>query len=281
MKDFLDYLIKMARTALDDACHFLWEQFKNLLKSIWQNKWVRLGTYVASGLVLFVCAIFICTIFNLVGLNTYEEGWRAGKLTDFTVSNRISTFGLVPPGYLFPTGEGHILLGNDSSHSAVLNGKIISPSLFSTSYAIYQDSESLVSQSVSMHYRILIHTWFLNGKTNVRATNFEKLSPGGIPVGCGKRSGDWFAGDIGTTGGKVVEVAESGSPFTWKTYEVKIHTGGNEFQQMSVVNAQIYECALASLKTGENMKIYYSNRVFRDPITQATSYNLLGIERIQ
>jgi hypothetical protein len=242
-------------------------------RAIWAFKWFRL---TVSGIVsvFLLWQVFLClAIFDVFGLNTKEDGWQAGILADYHVSNRLFQWLPFP---FFPTGEGYLLLGTASSRGARLNGQTISPSNFSTSTAVFQNSQSYVSQPVAMHYRRIERAWFLGGETDIRVTDFEKQVPATVPDDCSV-SHDWLTKSYGTMGGLIVEVTKVGDPLLWKTNEVIIHTGGNEFKEMSITDAHIYECAIMALKTGQTMLIAYDNRVIRDPVTQQTSYNLIGI----
>lgn len=216
------------------------------------------------------------TLFNVLGWNTYQNGWRAGSLSDYSVSNRLMQF--LPVGWMFPTGEGYLLLGNASSRGANMNGKEISPSYFSTTMAAYMADRSFVTQPVAMHFRELRWRWFLSGETDIRANQFEKLDPTvSLPNDCTDSEQMVGSKAHGTIGGMIVEVAKVGSPWLWRTNEVIIHTGGTEFKEMSVVDGHIYDCVLLALHSGKQYRITYDNHLVRDPITQNTTYNLIAI----
>lgn len=243
-------------------------------RALWAFAWFRRPLKILGALMGLWIVMWCVAIFDVVGLNTEEDGWRAGILADYAVSNRL--FQVLPTGWIFPTGEGYLLLGNDSSRGSKLNGQTISPSYFSTSLAVFQQSQGYISQPVVMHYRRLDRRWFLGGLTDIRVTEFDKQVPATIPADCAVPH-DWLTKSFGVMGGKIVEVAKVGDPLLWKTNEVIIHSGGIEFKEMSITDHHIYDCAIAALKTGQTVVISYDNRVIRDPITQNTSYNLIGI----
>src|SRR6185437_14333389 len=153
----------------------------------------------------------------------------------------------------------------------------ISPSKFSTTLKVFNYDSNKVTQSVAMHYRVLRYRWFLGGLTDVRVNYFEKVNQTTLPASCSESRGVINNQSYGYIGGKIVEVATVGNPWLWKTHEVIIHAGGNEFKEMSVVDDDIYNCAIAALKTGQSVRIAYDNRIIRDPVTQNTTYNLVGI----
>lgn len=241
---------------------------------IWAFKWFRRPVKWLGVLIVLWIVFWFVAIFDVLGLNTEEDGWRAGTLSDYTVSNRMLQ--LLPTGWFFPTGEGYLLLGNDSSRGSKLNGQTISPSYFSTSMKVFDSSQNYISQPVVMHYRRLDRRWFLGGLTDIRVTEFEKQVPAPIPEDCSIPH-DWLTKSYGVMGGKIVEIAKVGDPLMWKTNEVIIHSGGIEFKEMSITNNHIYNCAVEALKSGQTVVISYDNRVIRDPVTQNTSYNLIGI----
>ena len=131
-----------------------------------------------------------------------------------------------------------------------------------------------------MHYRELEHTWFMNGETSIIIDKLEKLIPGPIPTDCSESHGV-AARKPGAIAGQIVEAATVGNPFLWKTDEIMIHKGGNEFKRMSVVDDHIFKCALLALKTGQLVQVTYDDRIVRDPITQNTTFNVVGIASVQ
>ena len=239
------------------------------------KSWPRPVVYLGGACAVWLLC-YVVTIFDVAGLNTYSEGWRAGTLADFSVSNRL--FQWLPAGSFFPTGEGYLLLGDASSRGASMNGKIISPSDFSTSYPLFVKDNTLTRQPVAMRFRVLRHTWFLNGATDVRVQQFDELKPVKLPPDCAERMSALGSRAYGVIGGKVVEAARVmvGVPLI-RTNEVIIHTGGNEFQEMSVTDDRIFQCAVMALQTGEQVRINYENRLFRNPLTQNTNFNLVAI----
>ncbi len=237
------------------------------------GKWIKRSLYAFGALFLVFSGL---TVFNIDGLNTYEEGWRAGSLAGYSISNRLLQ-GVFTPGAFFATGEGDILLGDSSSHHATINGRQISPSYFSTSVALFHKDNALISSSVAIHFRRLDHSWFINGKTDVRVDHFQKLQDVNIATDCQSGQG-WFGVSHGKIGGKIVEVAKVGSPILWKTYEVIIFLGGNEFKEMSIRSRNIYRCAITALKSGKTVRISYEKDYLRNPFWQRTYYDVTGIK---
>jgi hypothetical protein len=248
----------------------IWEATTEL----WQFDVIRYILLTGASIIGLWFSFWLMAVFNIFSLNTDQEGWRAGTLNDFTISNRVWQW--VPTGWLFPTGEGYLLLGNDSSRNGTLDGKTISPSYFSTDEATFIKNKPLINQPVVIHFRVLHDYTFLGGETNIRATDFQKQQPVTIPASCAGTNG-WFTRKQGMMGGKVVEAATVGHPLLWKTYEVIIHTGGNEFKQLSITDSHIFECAVTALKTGQSVRLTYDNDLVRDPITQRTTYNIVGV----
>lgn len=252
------------------------DTFWDTMDAIWGFKWVRRIFWLIVSTITVFCIFYLAIIFNAFGMNTVQDGWRSGSLSNYTKSNRIAQW--LPFGIeLFPTGEGHLLLGNDSSRISV-HGHMISPSLFSTSTAIFDEYSKLTSKMVAMHYRQINHRIVTGGETDIRANEFQKLTGEKIPANCSSTSHGWLTKQVGYIGGKVVEVAREGNPYLWKTYEVIIHAGGNEYKEMSITDEHVYQCAILALKSGEVMRIAYDNRIVRDPLAQNTTYNLIGIE---
>lgn len=242
-------------------------------------KWIRRFGVLIGCVLCCLILYYVLTIFNVFRLNTDEEGWRAGNLADYHWSNRLFSFAFTWAGF-FPTGEGYLLLGDASSVNATLDGQKISPSYFSTTYGFYEQSNSFKTLPVAMHYRTLHRTWFLGGLTDVRVNEFIKQEPVTMPADCSseaQESQSWLSKQRGTVGGRIVEAATIGHPLLWKTYEVLIYPGGNEFQRMSIVDAHVFECAITALKSGQIMRIDYDNQAVRDPVTQRTTYRIIGI----
>lgn len=253
---------------------YLMTALRGGLRAIWTNRWVRRVSYASGMLLVLWIGFYGMAIFNMMSLNTYEEGWRGGNLTDYGMSNRL--FQWLPPGYIFPTGEGSMLLGDSSSRNASMNGKVISPSPFSTTFDMYNQNLPMLGQPVAMHYRTLIRRWFLNGLTDVRVDAFEKLVPATLPQDCSQSHG-WLTKTYANISGKIVEASRVGNPLLWKTNEIIVYSGGNEFKEMSIIDDRIFECAVMALKSGQSVRISYDDKVIRDPVTQATTYNLVGI----
>lgn len=259
MKAFLDYFVSMTNFPVQ-----------------WFTKWFWRASYTFGVLLTFYVVFWSFTIFDVFRLNTDEEGWRAGNLADYSWSNRLFSFAPTWLGF-FPTGEGYLLLGDASSRNATLDGEKISPSFFSTTYGFHNDSNSFKTLPVAMHYRELRHTWFTGGLTDVRIDEFVKQEPVTMPADCSSEAHGWLSKSPGTMGGKIVEAASVGNPLLWKTHEVIIYPGGTEFHRMSIIDDRIFECALIALKSGETMRIDYDNQAVRDPATQRTTFNLVGI----
>lgn len=244
------------------------------LQNVFNYKAVKVSLYCLTAFLVLLVTYYSLSIFNVFGMNTYKDGWRAGSLSKYTVSNRIMNW---LPFSFFPTGEGYILLGNNSSRISV-NGHTISPSHFSSDQNSYEKFNKYAGKETATHFRQLRHTWFLSGETDIRVDKFDILTDAPMPEKCYVDNYGWFSKAYGVMGGKIVEAAVVGHPLLWNTYEVIIHTGGNEYIEMSVSDKKIYECAVYALKSGRNFKISYEKELIRDPITQATYYNLKGIE---
>lgn len=244
------------------------------LQDVFNYKAIRYPLYGVTAFLVLLVTYYSLSIFNVFGMNTYQEGWRAGSLSNYMISNRVMNW---LPFSFFPTGEGYILLGKDSSRISV-NGHTISPSYFSSDTDSYGKFNKYAGKETAVHFRQLRYTWFLNGETNVRVDNFDILTDAPMPEKCYGDTHGWFSKAYGVMGGRIVEAAVIGHPLLWNTYEVIIHTGGNEYKEMSVSDKKMYDCAVYALKSGKNFKITYEKELIRDPTTQATYYNLKGIE---
>ena len=82
--------------------------------------------------------------------------------------------------------------------------------------------------------------------------------------------------DGGIRVGRIVKASYKGMAI--KTYELIMQIGnvGNQFKSMSVKSSKMFDCAVAALRSGKKMRVYYVDSVFSG--LSGTVHNVYKIE---
>lgn len=219
------------------------------------------GIVVASGVGFFAWA----------GL-TYSEGWRMGRLTKFSARSSWRRL------YLFSTGEGELMLGNDSAN-AVWTGadgqEASNPWVFSASRDFYEGHRELLGRLVCVRYRQIMHrVTAFGGDTDYRADEIVPVADAVVGACAVEGRGARSAGE---RVGRIVKVARKGS--VAKSWEVTLQEGvaGNRFTEMSVLTDEMAACATSYLRAGKLAVVGYRESIVRNPLNRDTNYDITNL----
>jgi hypothetical protein len=203
---------------------------------------------------------------------TYSEGWRMGRLTKFSARSSWRRL------YLATTGEGELMLGQDSS-GAVWTGadgqEASNPWIFSSSRAFYDDHHALLGRLVCVRYRQVMHrVTAFGGDTDYRAEEIVPVLD--APVGACAVEGRG-ARSAGERVGRIVKVARKGS--LAKSWEITLQEGvvGNRFTEMSALSDEMAACATAYLRAGRLAVVGYRESIVRNPLNRDTNYDITNL----
>lgn len=209
-------------------------------------------------------------------MGTYSEGYRMGMLSKWSYK-----------GLFSKTGEGELLMGNDSSPWIKVTGSgdsktrvQMNPWAFSSDEAIYNQNRSKVGNYVVIRYReVLVQFTSTGGDTKYRVEEVQELAKAAPTTPCGSQEASGGKSD-GDRVGRVVKVSLKGT--IEKSYEMTLQVGnaGGQFIEMSISDPAIYECAVNFLKSGKRVKLTYDQSILRNPLARDTAYNVVGLAPI-
>lgn len=219
-------------------------------------------------LFLLATAALVAGAYGLTfAFGNYSTGARAGDLVKYSSK-----------GMVFKTGEGELQLGRDSGRAAAdtTRSNEENPWRFSSSGSVYADSQHLIGQPVVIDYRQPYLTFHTFGDTEYRVKAIAPLDRT-TPSACGKADGSGWKSS-GVRIGRVVKASTKG--LLLKTHEVAVQVGdsGNQFIDMSVPDAAIFDCAMAFLRSGQKARIAYREDFIKNPLAQDTTYAVLAIQ---
>lgn len=202
----------------------------------------------------------------------YSEGYRMGELSKLSVK-----------GVLSKTGEGELLMGNDSAPWVVTDGEqriVKNPWAFSADAKAAQRYQHMVGEYVIVHYReIMMNMNPLGGDTNYRLISVRPVDRSQIVSPCAASAGG--SKSSGQRVGRIVKVSQKGA--ISKTNEVTMQVGnaGGQFLDMSVSDPVLYACARNWLFSGRKVKVTYRQSFFRNPLGADTTYQIVKIEPVK
>ena len=205
--------------------------------------------------------------------NVFSEGWRMGMLSKFSAK-----------GIFKKTGEGELLLGNESSPLVHVEGQgegsrtvQDNPWAFSCDVETYQRLRPLIGEYVAVQYRQMHLTGPLSGDTDYRIVDMKAVDPELAPRQAVLRTGDHGGRSDGDRPGRIVKATVKGN--LSKTWELQMQVGnaGTQFIAMSVTDEAMFNAAVAFLRSGRRVKVTYTQSVFFNPLNRDTNYEVLGI----
>lgn len=202
----------------------------------------------------------------------YSKGWRAGYLDK--LSGRHSFRRL-----FFSTGEGSLLLGNESSMVTWRGSdgaEQSNPWFFSTTNDQVEEFRRLLGTNVAIRYTQIMKHWHsFGGDTDYRIEEIVPINPASaapcsVDAGSGLRSN-------GDRTGRIVKVTRRGTMF--KTYEMTLQEGrsGNRFIDMSILDDGMYQCAINFLRSGQMALVSYRETLVRNAAARDTNYDIVAI----
>jgi len=211
-------------------------------------------------------------------MNTYAEGYRMGQLSKYSTK-----------GWINKTGEGEILLGAESTPLVVekvdsdgkTTSEIKNPWMFSTSTEVFNANQNMIGEYVVVPYREkLVHSGFSGDTSNV-VEQFIKVDPSVFPENGCVNANATGSKSTGTRVGRLVKVADQGGINTTFEITMQIGNAGNQFIDMSITDETMFECAKQVLKSGQKIKLEYVQSLFRNPLNQETTYDVLTIVKLK
>ncbi|NVN93466.1 MAG: hypothetical protein HXX11_23115, partial [Desulfuromonadales bacterium] len=212
-----------------------------------------------------LCLLVAQSAFALMG--DFSVGYRMGNLT------KLSTKGIIK------SGEGQLLLGNESSPYTNKAGKAINPWYFSASKKDVNEFQALTGEYVVVEYEQA------RVKNPMKDTDYtaKKIYPVTrtlpSPQVCQSSKVSGMKSD-GVRAGRIVKASLKGNVINTWEIEVQMGDGGNQFKNMSVSEKHMFDCAVAYLKSGKKAKIYYKESFIKNPLEQNTNYDVYKIEPV-
>jgi len=230
--------------------------------------------YVISVIFMFMVSV---SMSYAGGIGDYSNGYRIGMLTKFSVK-----------GLMFKSGEGQMLMGRESTPYVYWKGSgdsrrkvTVNPWYFSsTSKNIQRKLMENIGTYVVLKYK-QSHVKMPNVDTDYEIVDvgLPTRSFGKVCVAKNYHKGHKSEG---ARVGRIVKLSEKGTMFN--SYELIVQQGnsGNQFKNMSLPNDKnMFNCALAALKSGKMVKVTYSQSIVNlDIIGRSTSYDAIRIEEV-
>lgn len=209
---------------------------------------------------------------------SYSRGWRMGLLYKFSEKSTVRRL------YLRATGEGEVMLGVNSAAAEWKgpDGEMqYNPWAFSASREQFRDYEGLEGKLVAIEYRRIMHRWHSwKGDTNYRLLGMSPVDPKlgdveGVEV---KRGG---LRSSGRRVGRLVKVTHKGIGV--KSWEVTVQEAGtgNNFVDMSMIDDEIVDAAVAYLRSGRLLSIGYVETLIRNPLNRDTNYAITALKPVE
>ena len=219
-------------------------------------------------LVLVVSAILF-GIFNHAQAADYSEGYRMGVVTKFSSK-----------GFISKSWEGQMLLGRDGSPYSVKTEKgtvEVNPWRFSA-----DNSTSAAIQAKAGDYVWIKYTEDYISKSITKDTPYTVIDIQSVtrkaPVEFCLSAKATPGKSDGLRVGRIVKMSSKGT--VMKSNEILFQMGnsGNQFKAMSISDIEIAKCAIDFLKSGQSVKIFYTQSAFNTGLFDDTSYNIYRIE---
>jgi hypothetical protein len=234
-----------------------------------------------SAFAVFMLVMCTITTSNAGGIGTYAEGYRYGEIHKFSIK-----------GKSMRSGEGEMLVGIESDRS--LKGAVVTnPWAFSIPMSL-EDGQKNVRNNMGK-YVVVKYKQYKKKSPNVE-TDYEVVDI--LPVsdkapktcmiqGFEEEWDDGIVGKMsltinskGNRAGRIVKASKKGH---LKSHEVTIQLGnaGSNFFNMSILDENMYKCAVEFLKAGQKANIYYIENRMRNGMNRDTPYNIIRIDSIQ
>lgn len=227
---------------------------------------MRFYMFVVMFIVQFVTVPALAETAGYGGV--FSEGYRAGFINKLSVK-----------GFAIKSMEGELMLGVDSVMLSVTdkdgNEKYINPWLFSGNSENFNNLRELANTHVWIHYN--------QARIGSMSYDTDYMFQDAAPVSnvaidkCVSTSASG-AKSSGFRNGYLVKASVKGN--ITKTYEIQIQEGnaGNRFTNMSILDENIYNCAVEFLKSGVPVTINYKQSLVYNPLSRDTDYDVLSIE---
>jgi len=210
---------------------------------------------------------------------TYSHGWRMGVLFKYSEKSNLKRL------FLRSTGEGQVMLGLNSSQASWTGSdgqQQENPWAFSSTLEQVQQFGGLEGRTVAVEYHQIMHRWHAwKGDTDYRLVQMQPIDPtladaAGVEVK--RRPG---LRSTGRRVGRLVKVTRKGVAL--KTWEVTVQAadGGNSFLDMSMLDDEIYEAAIAYLRSGRLLNIGYIETLVRNPLSRDTNYAITILRPVE
>ena len=214
------------------------------------------------------------------GIGTYSEGWRIGQITKLSFK-----------GWIWKSGEGEMLVGNESTMLQVTERcgdsrctRVINPWAFSTSSTYATFIEGYIGEYIVLRYRQA------RIKSIKRDTEYE-IMDAMAPLDAEALAIDsCVAPDYGKGGksagtrvGRLVKLSSKGT--LTKTHEITMQFCNtvNKFHYMSIPDgddkSEFVSCLLQLLMSGAKVKVKYSESFIHNPLASDTGYDIISVKR--
>jgi len=207
----------------------------------------------------------------------YSEGYRSGVLNGLNLN--ISDRG--------KTGVGHVMLGKNSTESGDLHmnfGLHKNPWVFKISDKnVYSRMQKYRDKPVVVAFRQKALIKPFESPADFSAHDVMSVDPKLKPNRLCKNttSDKKIKGKRGVAEGRIVEASYQGNLKSTKTWELIIQLGdrSNAFVQMSTTSKEVYDCATEWLKSGEKVRIGYSEALSNGK-GRLTRYNVVELKPV-
>ena len=220
--------------------------------------------------ILAVALLTGCCTAEADGFGTFSTGYRFGEITKYGVK-----------GIIFSSGEGQMLLGNDSTViKPTEDSSFENPWRFSCKSKLTQENlKNALGTKVVLKYK-QSHIKSPNVDTDYEVTEVARKSDK-APAKCS--TADYNPGIKSNTMrvGRIVKASSKGTAFN--SYEIIMQMGnaGNQFKPLSITVSDMYECAVAFLKSGDKVRLEYSESLINMDLTgRETPYDVISIESV-
>jgi hypothetical protein len=227
------------------------------------------------------------------GIGVFSDGYRMGMLSAFSVN-----------GVINKSGEGELMLGKDSSLAYIdvpdpfaesddskqktgndaedekpkMKKEQINPWKFSSDPDFGKEIMKLNGRYVVVHY-VHYRVGSFKRDTEYDATEVTPVDKQADPKVC---ENDKAVGHMSpvSRAGRIVRASYTGSII--KTYELTMQIGdaGSQFFQVSTLSEDIYNCAIAWLKSGKQVNLTYKQSMFGNTIHRNTTLDVVKIEPV-
>lgn len=222
---------------------------------------------------LFLFLLMFASTARSAGVGTYSEGYRMGSLDKFSIK-----------GMMVKSGEGRLLMGNDSTTYIKKVGDLritVNPWSFSS-------TDPGVNQQLQQHIGNFVWVYYKQARikspivdTEYEVVKVSTLSPKLDKVCKAKDYDSGYKSD-GAVTGRIVKASLKGTLID--SWELIIQQGnaGNQFTGMSISkDPLLYDCAVEYLKSGQKVKILYSQSFVNLSLNRDTTYDIVFIEPIK